>query len=445
VAFAHPSIRERGAGRLYYELSDQRRGFVVCPHCGGEFWLSWEHVKAVPDVGMNRQQAERDPRLYRYFAPCCGTEISDAQRYAMARRVTQRTTLPAAEAARRSWIGVHFSQLYMPNKPLELLAKRWIDGAESEPIRRVFVNKCLGDVFDHSLRETSPDILRRLVVLSRGEDDPAYYGRGQVPKGVRFLTAGFDYRTTEFHFCVWGWGLVRDDTDYAALCGWLVDWGVYRRPYSATIDAAELRVFDGIYDQAYPGTAESARYFVEQGFHDAGWQPIPVYEYCRRRPFRAFPSKGSADGDVVPETTAAFLRWSGPPVWRIGEEEVRDERLRLCILNTFTLKEDWYGLAEKTFRVPAAGGSADIRTRFTLPRDVDDEWLAQSAAEHITTEKRKRVWKRRGPNHFGDCNIYAYAAARNLDPFQQGLPMDETKQETPRRRIDSPRVIRRAY
>jgi len=45
IAFAHPTTKAGGAGKLYYEKSDQRRAFINCPHCDGEFWLSPELLK----------------------------------------------------------------------------------------------------------------------------------------------------------------------------------------------------------------------------------------------------------------------------------------------------------------------------------------------------------------------------------------------------------------
>jgi len=425
VAFAHPTSRERGAGRLYYELSDQRRGFVTCPHCGSEFWLRWELVRAVPEEGMNQAQAERDPRCYHLFAPCCGAEISDAQRYGMVQKTSQKSTLPAEEAAKKSWIGVHFSQLYMSNKPLRFLAEKWIEGIDNEPIRRVFVNKRLGEVFDTSVKDVSQESWRRLVVIKKNETDLEYYERGQVPRGVRFLTSGQDSGSKELHFAVWGWGLLRDEAGYPLLCGWLIDYGVVKRdPPSQTLDAAELRVFDQlIYDRGFVSTDGKSLFYVEQGLHDSGWQPIAAYEYCSRREFKAYPSKGAAADST---STAPFLRWGAAPAWRIGDEQIRDDRLKLCLLNTYTLKEEWYGLVERRFKHVASNGAPQqLRTRLILPQNVGDDFIEQSASEYKALEKKKYVWKEKGPNHWGDCNVYAFALARNLMTFQQGLPFEE--------------------
>ena len=420
-AFAHPSTRDRGAGRLYYDQSDQRRGFVTCPHCAGEFWLQWDHVRVIPDDGLTKDQCARDPRYYHYFAPCCGAEISDAQRWVMCRSVKQKSILAPEEAARRPWVGLHFSQLYMLNWPLARLAEEYIAGLDDEAVMRVFQNKRMGDVFDPAVKETSVDAWRKLIVIKRSDEDDRFYQRGQVPRGVRFLTAGQDSGSRKLHWAVWGWGLLRDSNRYPVLCGWLIDWGTVEREYSLTLDASELAVFDGkIYDRGFLSTDEKRSYWVRHGLHDSGWQEIPVYEYCRRRPDRSIPCKGDA-ADSASKAPAA--RWGSSPQYKIEDVMVKDPALRLLVLNTYTLKLNWIGLVEKSILI---GG--DKHCRLTLPVDVDDEFLAQSASEYLATHKKKMIWKHRGPNHYSDCNVYAYAAALNLNPFQDGLPFDEAQE-----------------
>lgn len=435
IVFAHPTNKERGAGKLYYEKSDQRRGYVTCPHCQQEFFLSWDHVSPVVQAGLTQAQAERDSRCYKYFAPCCGAELTDSQRWAAVRACRQKSTLPEAEAKNKPWIGVHFSQLYMPNMPLETLAAQWVESLDDEPVRRVFVNKRLGDVYEAKISGTSRDAWRRLKCISHSEQDPEFYERGQVPAGVRFLTAGQDSRERELHWSVWGWGLVRDEAQYPLLCGWLIDYGVIDRTGGLrldelvrlkTLDARELLAFNQLlYDRAFLSVDGKYQFYVKQGLHDSGWQPIAIYEYCRSRPFVAYPSKGAATDST---STRQFISWGPAPAWRLGEEQVRDERVKLALLNTYTLKEAFYGLVEKSFKRPGANGApAQLRTRLTLPRDVGEDFIGQASSEYKKLEKRKYVWGHRGPNHWADTMIYAYAAALNLDPFQEGLPFGEAQ------------------
>lgn len=437
IAFAHPSTRNRGAGLLYYDNSDQRRGMVVCPHCSTEFYLNWERdVRAVPMAGMSDAQAKYDARCYRYFAPCCAAEITDAQRFSIVRNTRQRSTLPAAIAADKRWIGVHFSQLYMSNKPLRFLAEEWVDCLrKGDAVKRVFFNKRLGDVYDAAVKETSADAWREVICKRRSADDLEWYELGQVPRGVRFITAGQDSRSTELHWAVWGWGLLPDEGNNLTLCGWLIDAGVQERPYSLVLQSAELKVFDQLlYDRFFPSTDTKYQFDVLQGLHDTGWQPIAAYDYCRQKPFRAFPSKG---GSEESGSNAPAVRWGSTPVFRVGDEEIKDPSLKLCVLNTFALKETFFGLAKASFKRAARPGfPVELKTVFTMPHNIDQlrdkqglTFVDHLANEYLTVEKKKHIWKKKGPQHWLDCSIYAYAAAINCNPFQQGLPFEDAEKK----------------
>lgn len=425
VAFAHPSTRARGIGKLYHEKSDMRRGFVACPHCGSPFWLQWAHVKAVPETGMTQAQAERDKRCYHYFAPCCGAAISDAQRSLIVRKVAYRSTLDAAEAAKRPYIGVHFSQLYMPNKSLEFLAEHWIEALDDEGQKRAFMNKRMGEVYDPALKEATADAWSRLVCIRRREQDPEYYAMGQVPGPVRFLTAGQDSRSTELHYAVWGWGRLRDEAGYPLVCGWLVDCGVVNRPFSLTLEESDLRVFDQLlYDRAY-ATLDGRNLEIVMGLHDWSWQPLAVENYCLRGNGRAMPCRGAALDSKTAAHKATF-GWGAGARRRIGGEELPDPRVKVAQLNTFRLKENFFPLVGKRFKTQQRDGlPSEEHPRLTLPNDVPQWFIQQSSSEYLTLDGKVEVWKHKGPNHASDCNIYAYAAALEIFKLQDELPFDE--------------------
>lgn len=427
IAFAHPSTRERGAGRLYYELSDQRRPHVQCPHCSSWIFLKWPDVKVLPRSGQAPAAAERDPDGYHYVAPCCGAEITDPERALAVRRVEQRSVLPADEAGRRRWIGLHFSQFLMPGKPLRLLAQEWIDAKADPSIARVFWNKRMGDVYDASEGEdVDEDAWRLCITLPRFDGDPATYHRGEVPAEVAYLTAGTDANSRALHWTVWGWGLLDDvGTGERVLCGWLVDWGeIPRDPPQNALEASDLVVLDQIlYDRRW-ARADGAILQVVSGAHDSGWQPVGVYEYCRRRPDRAAPIKGGSDDD---RSESPLLRWGRPPVYVVAGREVRDPALRFAVINTFLAKRMLYGLVARRFDWTRGEGANPDRGRWRLhlPVDVDQAFLEQAASERIVAERRGKRWRKRGPNHFADCATYAFALATNVAPLQRGMTAAE--------------------
>jgi phage terminase large subunit GpA-like protein len=440
IAFAHPSTRDRGAGKLYYEQSDQRRGFVACPHCGGSFWLQWEHVKVTPKDGQTADRAARDPSCYAYFAPCCGAQITDAQRWTMAKNTRQVSTLPAEEAAGKRWIGVHFNQLYMSNKTLEFLAREWIAGLDDESVRRVFINKRMGDVFDSVVKETSADTWRRLIVIPKGDRDPEAYVMGQVPPGVQWLTAGQDSRETELHWSVWGWGWLMNAAAQREFCGWLIDAGVVLRQKSEILEPRDLACFDQLlYSRSFPSTDGKLVYWVVLGLHDSGWQPVGAYEYCRQRNARtgtmvSLPSKGAAETEG---SNAPPLRWSAVPTYELQGQKVTDPAGKLALMNTYQLKTQFSGIADRRVDLP---GGAGFHARITLPGDTPSAVIAQLASERIVAQKKEKVWKRRGPNHWWDCAIMAYAAALDVKVFSPELTAEE---QTARAASDAARAARR--
>jgi phage terminase large subunit GpA-like protein len=412
-AFAHPTIQERGTGRIYWKESDQRRGFVVCPHCSKEFWLQWEHVKVIPREGQSHSAAERDPSCYSYFAPCCGAELSDVERLAVARKAVQKSTLPPEVAKTKAWIGCHVSHLY--TKPLLEFVRDWaIPALDSANARKVFVNKVLGECYEEAETQATVEVWKRLIIPD-GENGA--YKVGIVPPEVKWLTAGQDSNKRELHWAVWGWGHVQSEGGHPVLCGWLIDYGVEPGPAAEddtrnTMHGEDLEVFDQtLYGKLWSTAAKDRQLFVAQCFHDSGWQHIAVYDYCRSQPTRSIPSKGLATDD---RSKAPPVKWTHAPKWKVGDEEVSDPNLSRADLNTYLLKLDVAGLAGKKFvdkdKVP--------RARLVLPHDVTIEFLEHLASERLVSEDGRRRWtKTSHANHWWDCTIMAYAAALNLAPL----------------------------
>lgn len=441
IVFSHPTSKERGTGKLYYGSSDQARAFVDCPHCPGEFYLTWEHVKVCQEEGQTIDQAKRDPHCYHYFAPCCGAEISDAQRYELARNTRQQTTMTEEEAAKKDFLSAHFSHLYMV-KPLARLATRYIEGLDDPSKMRVFYNKVLGEVYVEKTKETAVEDWQKLRVIPRFENDPNAYALGEVPPEVRFLTAGQDSRASELHWTVWGWGLVRTSSGLGLLCGWLIDYGVLKRePPRQILDAEDLEPLTQLlYDRAFPRSdiEDSSYKSVEVGFHDAGWQPRGVWEYAQGRPGVIVPCRGRSADE---ESPAPPLSWGPPLSWTHSKTaiKVKDDRLKEAILNTYKLKEAWFGLVDSDFE---EAGTLLRRPRLHLPRDVGDDIIIQLSSEFLSTDGKKKKWKRRGENHWSDCSVYAYAAANNLTHFLRGKTREEAKERA--QRVEEHRRQRRS-
>lgn len=446
IAFAHPSTRERGVGQLYYTRSDQRRAFVRCLHCDtGIYWLQWDHVRVEPREGESRARAERNAARYVYRSPCCDAIVSDSDRVAMARHTEQRSTLEPEVAAARSWIGVHVSQLYASNKPLEFLAETWIEGMEDDGKRRVWVNKRAGDVFAPRVVSTTPEEWRACVIA---EGAPGAYKRGLVPDPVEVLTAGTDQRARQLHWVVWGWGHLRDQDGLLHLGAWLIDHGVVERVAEA-LTAADLTPFDElIYDRLFLRANGGPPMRVLQGAHDAGWEKIATYGYCLRRLQAGDPRARACKGASMTMTSASNAApWASgaPPTWDVGGKVVRDPR-PLLIVNTYAVKRE---LAARPAREITLSGGKKARL-LAFPSDVGAELLTQLGSEYLTLTRGGEVqWVQRGPNHYLDASVYATAAALQLQPTMGGQTRDERAQRraegaeaAQRRRAECPPGVR---
>lgn len=432
VAFSHPTTKHRGTGKLYYSKSDQRRGFVSCPHCPtGEFWLDPEQIMVFPKDGQSQTAAERDPDCYQFVTPCCGVILTDAERIAaVARGCEQKTTLSPEEAETKYWIGAHFSQLYMSNKTMRQLAVEVIQGLDDESTKVVVVNKRWGDVYEGDVDGTPLEDWRALRVQEGSE---FHYHRGQVPEEVQFLLGGQDSRLLELHWSVWGFGVVRAEGGHPLLCMWLVDFGVEPGPKAidpkrSTIDSADLAVLDQVLYESYWPHASGGHIPLSQCWHDSGFQPTAVNDYCLFQRPRAVPTKGAALNE---SSKAPLVRWSAPLRWRVGSVERHHPEFRRADLNTFKLKLNFHGMAQRRF-VDQRGRE---RCRIYLPEDTPEEFLAHLASERLEREGNTRVWKKSGPNHWLDTAIGALAASGQAEKLVGPVTRAEAQRKADAERL----------
>jgi len=444
IAYAHPSTKDRGAGKLYYKHSDQRRDFVT-HKCGHEFWMDWFN----PDVivckprlpEQTQEHAAKDPQCYRLHCPGCHAEISDSEFSAMIRSgVRQKSILPPEEAEAKEWIGGHASQLTTPWKSILEIAEEYVAALGDENAMMVFVNKTLGDVFEPKVKSVDANALRSLIVVKRRRDDPEFYSRGQVPPGVLFLTGGQDSRQQAFHWTVWGWGIREAIDKTKTLCGWLIDYGEIERTKSIVFSDAEYHIFDDlIYRRRFPSASGERAFMVRACAHDIGYQPtqIPIIRFARSWPGRAFPVRGAAE-TATSASKADYVRTGTAKRFKVGDIETIDDPA--LIMNTYLLKTNWFSMVDQRIEIADLHEGQRIGSHkvapLALPEDCTDLWLEQSKNEELRKGKRSNelVWKATGANHIADCNVYAYALALHFDPFTHNLTAEEFEQQRQSRR-----------
>lgn len=444
IAFAHPTTSERGAGELYYRDSDQQRAFVVCPHCKIERQLCWTEgtdrqageqvarVKSVPHERQTREDALADPTTYGLWCPC-GCEITDSQRWqTLAAGVVYRNTLAPEMAARMPWAGLHFSQLYYPNKTILKLAHEWVACLNNEDAKKVFIQKSLGECYEATVSKTSALDWRRLVSVPRFAGDPDCYERGEIPNEVQYLTAGVDSRGSEFHWIIWGWGLRRTASKATALCGWLIDWGNPKRSNIPKDDddrfiftEGDYWIFDMILFERQFQRRDGQYMRIDLVCTDEGWAAtqLAVHHYCRKHEMRARACKGMPATD---KTRMPIFQPGKPYVYTYQGQTFKDESW---------LKFNTYALKEMLFKAYVKGefdvlGKTEKARKLTLPifrREPDeDELVAHLSSESVKRQKNGSLaYVKHTENHWLDCTVYALGAMESLNAFAPMLPFDE--------------------
>ena len=440
-ALGHPTTADRGIGALYYNDSDQRRGFVPCPFCERWFWLDWDAQVTVRPRGKEPlERARMNPSRYVWVTPCCKQDLTDPKRWSAARDVEQRSTLSPEAAALKLWIGIHISQFLVPGKLLEEFVALEIAARDRPTKMRVFQNKVKGDV-DRGKSEAATIDDWRAAVIVRGEGKPPIYRRGEVPTWVQRLTAAVDLRKTEAHWSVFGWGILIDKKRWRHFIGALVAHGEIELPGARRpIIAADLAELDGaIFDRGWERVDGSGSLHVRVGAIDSGWRPAPVYEYCLRRLQRGArcvvrPCKGYKE-EPTSEDDANLWTFGAPvSVELAGGKLLRDPRMKLFRINTHDAKDDISAMVRTEL---ALGGGVESR-QLWLPEDVGDDFLQHCVAERpepVSLDGTVLAWKSHGrPNHYFDTVVYNYALGRSLEPMMGYRTKGEQDEQAKRQR-----------
>jgi phage terminase large subunit GpA-like protein len=181
IITSSPTIK--GASRVedWYAISNQQVYETPCPRCGEGFVFAWEHVRW--DEG-NLASAHIE-------CPMCHQRIEDTERPAMIAAGTWRATAPFAGIA-----GFHLWEGVSPWRSLRDQVAAFLVARRSLETRQAWTNTALGRTWEAPGESVEPSHL-----MLRRED----YG-GQVPAGVKLVTAGIDSQDDRLEALVCGWG-----------------------------------------------------------------------------------------------------------------------------------------------------------------------------------------------------------------------------------------------
>ncbi len=394
-----PTIKGASRVEAEFELTDQNRYFVPCPHCLERQWLKFERLKW--EWGQ--------PRTVRYHCEHCGEPIEERHKTWMLDPENGAEWRPTADqgeierAHEAHVIGFHISGLYSPIGWLswEDIARDWESAQGKEAMLKAFKNTTLGESWEE--KGEAPDWKKLYERRER-------WTMGTVPKGGLVLTMGVDVQRgaggngwLDCH--VWAWG--RNSQS------WLVDHRHIPGDVAHPETWEQLTELCGERWQTESGISMSlARVGIDTG---DGMTTDAVYSWCRRMGRgQVAPLKGRGglstvspvDGPSYVDVTEGGKKIRrGVALWNVSVSVFKLETYRFLRLSVPTDEE----LAE----------GAEWPSGFIhIGQGATAEWFKQFTSEHLVTRKNKRTgfskaeWvKQRDRNEALDCRVYARAVA----------------------------------
>lgn len=377
---AYPSTGQRlyistptlaGSSRIedLWQLSDQRRYHVPCPHCGHEQPLMWSGLHWGPGgTGVH------------YVCEECGAQIDEHHKTEM---IQAGRWVPENPGARRR--GYHINCLYYQLG----LGPRWADLVEtwlqvqSDPARlKTFVNDRLAEVWE--------DPLMRAVKHNAVADRAEAYPLREAPEGVLAVTAGVDTQDNRLAVQITGWG--------AGMTAWALDYvELPGDPAEPAVWAALTEMLTQPIQHAGGGTLRVLAVAIDAGGHRT--EAVKDFVRQRRVPrpmaiFGAVPN----NAPILSKPKPQDVTWRG-----------RTDRHGVMIyhVGTVAAKHWLYGrLSADAGREP---GDRLVRFSDALPPD----FFAGLVSETFNPAKG-RFEKRRGArNEPLDTWVYSYAAAHH--------------------------------
>jgi phage terminase large subunit GpA-like protein len=355
-----------------WEVSDQRRWHVPCPHCGEFQPLKWRDDTGAYHLVCDRDAEGRlipETAYYRCALNACVIEEKDKA------RMVSRGRWVAEHPGRRV-VGYHVWAAYSPWMTWAEIVREFETARASEPLLRVFVNTIVGEPFAAAAEKIDPHTL-----MARAEkmDEP--------PPEVGLLTAGVDVQGDRLEYVVAGWGQGESAS--------ILEYGIVDG------DPGQMETWQQL-------TAELSRprggMLVQAVAADTGYRPETVWKWGEsvRVPFRLFCTKGiDGRGRLIIQKPGAVTHKRKRRPWMVGTDTAKDSlagRLRT--------------------KIPPDQPQPPQSVRFsdTLPPEFYDHLTAEKLTTVYVGTRPTRKWVLiEGRRNEGlDCTLLALAALHGL-------------------------------
>jgi len=352
VLACSPTVAGQSRIEKAFALSDQRRPWVPCPHCGTMQVLRFRdrdgyHVKW--DTGVAR---ELQPQTARYHCVKCDKPWTEQQRWrACNHHVEWRPDHPSIE---RGVAGFWISHLYVPPtwKTCASITRQFLSAKDDRQSLKTFINTTLAEEWVEE--GEAPD---KEVLFARRESYP-FQDAAIIPQGGLFLTAAADVQENpprlEVEIKAWGRGRENWSIGYWILQAFAEngqELPVSSREVWDRLEELLQREWQHESGHALPILAICI---------DTGTNPKPVYEFARRAGHFQL-AYGPAGIKLIANRTIVPVKGNDDPlriISKISKEDAARKRqgVRIVSIGTVCAKAEIFDLLRHV--QPSGDGSA---------------------------------------------------------------------------------------
>lgn len=367
-----PTVKDASRIEEQFELGDQRRYMLACPHCSHRQHLIWGNVRWKLLNG-------RVTRAW-YVCQDCGAEIEEHHKPAMLAGGKWQPHNPDG-----LWRSYHINALYAPlgiGETWAELATQWLLAQNDLTKLVAFINTVLGETWADRSRDIKVNDL-----LARVEP----YGLRTVPPGCLVMTAGVDVQDDRLEIQILGWG--------SGNRRWTLDYHVL--PGNPSGDALWMALAEYLNGAVFENICGKQLRIEATAIDTGGHHTHMVYQFVRSGAVRsALACKGaSTPGRVI----------LGKPSKQ--DVNVRGQTIKkgvaLYLIGTDTAKALLYGLLHDDADKPPE----ERKVRFS--HALESSYFDQLVSETYNPRKQRWELKKGKRNEALDTHVLAMAASHH--------------------------------
>nr|WP_308667638.1 terminase gpA endonuclease subunit [uncultured Allisonella sp.] len=366
------------ASEIHYDYQ------VPCPECMKYQVLDFKNLKFPTEINERRLASE----TY-YECPYCKAHIKDKHKMTMLRRGkwVSRELLDYAPKT----VGFKLNTLYSPWVRWGEVAMEFLKSKDDPSALMNFVNSWLGEPF-----KSKASYVKAKTVLQH----KTHLKAGICPKDTLLLTAGVDVQKGYFYWVIRAWGVKMKSSKIA--------------------NGTAVRFEDLMFqlNQYFPVEGSNNKLQVTLIAIDTGYRTTEIYDYCYDYYPLIIPVKG------LKSLKTGYFR-------RVSLDNMKNKTMynRLPVdMKLYEVDTNKYKdmIMYRLNKEVGSDGS------WAVDADTDQEYAEMITAEQkVPDENGNEVWKQIGarPNHYLDCEVYAYLAGDVMGIRTMQAPLEEPSYE----------------